>query len=382
VRSFRVDVGDDVLTDLRERIVSTRWPTDAPGAPWTQGTDLEYLRGFLAYWADEFDWAEQQRRLNTLNHFETDIDGVHIHFVHQRAVGGGGVPLLLMHGWPSCFLEYEAAIPLLTDPAAHGIDGPAFNVVVPSLPGYGFSKRPSSVGVNYGFVAERFVKLMWELGYDRFGAGGGDFGSGIAAHMALQSPDRLIGLHLTNIEIGPEREGKSPLTSAEEAFLAERADWDSRERGYSAIQSTRPQTLGYALTDSPAGLAAWLLEKWRSWTDSGGDPLASLSPEFLATMLTIYWATGSITASMRDYYDNRWHGIDLGPDTYVNVPTAVAVFDHEHVKEADPPRIWVERMYNVQRWTDMPFGGHFAPAEQPELFASDVAAAFADFTSP
>ena len=381
MRSFRVDVGEDVLADLHERIVSTRWPTDAPGTPWTQGTDLEYLRGFLAYWAGEFDWLEQQRRLNTLSHFEADIDGVRIHFVHQPAVGGSGVPLLLMHGWPSCFLEYEAAIPLLTDPAAHEIDGPAFDVVVPSLPGYGFTERPSSVGVNYGFVAERFVKLMWELGYDRFGAGGGDFGSGIAAHMALQAPDRLIGLHLTNIEIGPEHAGQSPWTPAEEAFLAERTEWDSRERGYSAIQSTRPQTLGYALTDSPAGLAAWLLEKWRSWTDSGGDPIASLSPEFLATMLTIYWASGSITTSMRDYFDNRWHGVDLGPDTYVKVPTAVAAFGHEHVKEADPPRSWVERMYNVQRWTEMPVGGHFAPAEEPELFASDIAAAFADFTS-
>ncbi len=378
VRPFRIDVSPGRIGDLRDRIGRTRWPDDAPGSPWSQGTDLSYLRGFLRYWAEEFDWADQQRALNSVHHFEATIDGVRVHFVHERARNGTGVPILLMHGWPSCFLEYVAAIALLTDPVSHGIDGPGFDVVIPSLPGYGFSERPASVGVNYAFVAGLFHQLMEALAYKRFGAGGGDFGSGVAAHMALQAPERLLGLHLTNVEIGPEAEGSQPWTDEERAFLAERAEWAVRERGYSWIQSTRPQTLGYGLTDSPAGLAGWLIEKWRSWTDSHGDPSVRLSREFLATLLTLYWTTGSITTSMRDYYDNRWHGAELAPDAYVDVPTAIAVFGHQHVKEAEPPRSWVERLYNVHRWTVMPAGGHFAPAEEPELFVRDLAATFQD----
>lgn len=381
VRPFRVDIGEDVIQDLRDRIARTRWPDEAPGPRWSQGTDLEYLSNFIQYWAEEFDWTSQQRALNSLDHFTTDVDGTRIHFIHQKAASGGGVPLLLMHGWPSCFVEYVAAIPLLTDPTSHGIDGPAFDVVVPSLPGYGFSERPASVGVNYAFVAEQFHQLMGLLGYTRFGAGGGDFGSGVAAHMALQAPERLLGLHLSNVDVGPETEGDHPWTSDERAFLLARDDWDARERGYSWIQSTKPQTVGYGLNDSPAGLAAWMLEKWRSWTDSQGDPAARLTAEFLATLLTIYWATGSITSSMRDYFDNRWYGAKLAPDAYVAVPTAIAVFGHQYVNEAKPPRSWIERLYNVQRWTVIPTGGHFAPAEEPKVFANDLAASFREFAA-
>jgi len=337
---------------------------------------MEYLRDFLRFWATEFDWEVQQQTLNSLNHYEASVDGLRIHFVHERAVGGGGMPLLLLHGWPSCFLEYTAAIPLLTDPVSQGVEGPVFDVIIPSLPGYGFSERPAAVGINYATMARLFHRLMEQLGYDRFGVGGGDFGSGIAAHMALQAPERLVGLHLTNIEIGPEQPAGQPWTDAERAYFAARDRWDERERGYSAIQSTKPQTLSYGLTDSPAGLAAWLIEKWRSWTDSAGDPVAILGPDFMATLATIYWATGSITTSMRDYYDNLWHQTDLA---YVDVPTAVAVFGHQHVKEAEPPRSWVQRLYNVQRWTQMPSGGHFAPAEEPQAFAADIAASFQQF---
>ena len=381
VQPFRVEIGSDVIEDLRERVSRTRWPNDPPGARWSQGTDLGYLQDFLRFWAEDLDWAAQERELNSLHHYETVIDGGRIHFVHEPAVGGIGVPLLLLHGWPSCYVDYSAAIPLLTDPAAHGIEGPGFDVVVPSLPGYGFSQRPAAVDVNYATTAQLFHQLMDRLGYERFGAGGGDFGSGIAAHMALQEPRRLIGLHLTNVEIGPDCEGDQPWSSAEETFFAARAAWDARERGYSTIQSTKPQTLGYGLMDSPAGLAAWLLEKWRSWTDSHGDPGARLGNEFLATLATIYWVTGSITTSIRDYYDNRWHGTELADDAYVECPTAVAVFGHQYVKEAEPPRGWVERLYNVQRWTEMPSGGHFAPAEEPMLFAADLTATFQQFTA-
>jgi pimeloyl-ACP methyl ester carboxylesterase len=227
-------------------------------------------------------------------------------------------------------------------------------------------------------VAGLWHRLMRSFGYERYGAGGGDFGAGVASLMALDEPDRVIGVHLSNLELPPYTgPGSRPLSEAERAYLAENDRWASAERGYSAIQSTRPQTLGYGLNDSPAGLAAWILEKWRTWTDSGGDLDRRFGRDFLLTMLTIYWATRSITPSMRDYADNRWHGVTLGPDDVVRGPTGVAVFDHEFAPEGTPPREWAERLYRVTRWTPMPRGGHFAPAEEPELLARDIAAFFA-----
>lgn len=375
---FAIAVDDAELDDLRRRLRDTRFPVAAPGPAWSQGTERDYLRWFVSYWVDEFDWRRNERELNRFDHYLADVGEYRIHYVHHRARHGRGLPLILIHGWPSCFMEYLPAIPLLTDPAGHGIDGPAFDVVVPSLPGYGFSPRPSRVGVNYREVAVALLELMAGLGYERFGAGGGDFGSGVAAHMAMHSPERLFGLHLTNVDVEPADVPPGELSEAEMAFIQERDRWDARERGYSSIQSTRPQTLGYGLTDSPAGLAAWLLEKWRSWTDSGGDPIARLTPDFLAALATIFWATRSITPSMRDYYDNRWYP---APSSKVEVPTAVAVFANQFVKEAVPPRSWIERLYNVQYWAQHAAGGHFAPVEEPVLFAQDIASAFGQFTA-
>ncbi|MFZ0015487.1 MAG: epoxide hydrolase family protein [Acidimicrobiia bacterium] len=378
LQPFAIAVDEAELDELRRRLRDTRFPSSAPGPAWSQGTDLDYLRWFVSYWAEEFDWRSNERELNQFDHFLAEVGGYRIHYVHQRARHGGGLPLILIHGWPSSFTEYLAAIPLLTDPAAHGIDGPAFDVVVPSLPGYGFSPRPDRVGVNYREVADVLLDLMAGLGYQSLGAGGGDFGSGVAAHMAMRAPERLFGLHLTNVEIEEADVSPAELDDSEKAFIEERDQWDERERGYSSIQSTRPQTLGYALTDSPAGLAAWLLEKWRSWTDSGGDPTAHLPPNFLASLTTIYWVTRSITTSMRDYYDNRWHPAS---PSKIDVPTAIAVFGNQFVKEAEPPRSWVERLYNVQRWTQHTAGGHFAPVEEPTLFARDITSAFGQFTA-
>jgi pimeloyl-ACP methyl ester carboxylesterase len=271
-------------------------------------------------------------------------------------------------------------VPLLTDPAGHGIEGPAFDVVIPSLPGYGFSPRPEVPGgVTCRYVAGLWHQLMRGLGYARYGAGGGDFGSGIATFMALDDPGPLIGLHLTNLELNPYAgPGSRPLSQAERDYLDQAGRWDQAERGYTAIQSTKPQTLGYALNDSPAGLAAWILEKWRSWSDCGGDLESRFSRDFLLTVVTLYWITGSVTSSMRDYYDNRrWQGEPrLEPHQRVTVPAAVAVFPHMLVPEGEPPREWAERLYDVRRWTVMPHGGHFAPAEEPELTARDIAAFF------
>jgi pimeloyl-ACP methyl ester carboxylesterase len=245
------------------------------------------------------------------------------------------------------------------------------------LPGYGFSQRPARTGVNYRYTAGLWRELMRALGYERYGAGGGDVGAGVATYLALDEPRRVIGVHLTNLEITPQQgPGTSPLTQAERTYLEQNQRWADVERGYSSIQSTKPQTVGYGLNDSPAGLAAWILEKWRSWTDSGGDLEARFSRDFLLTLLTIYWATQSITSSMRDYFDNRFHRAPLGAQDRVRVPTAVAVFAHELVPEGEPPREWAERLYDVRRWTPMPRGGHFAPAEEPDLVARDIAAFF------
>jgi pimeloyl-ACP methyl ester carboxylesterase len=371
--AFTISIADEVLADLRSRIRNTRWPAPLPGVTWEQGMHIEYLRELFGYWAGGFDWRVQEAWLNSFPHERMSIDGSAIHFVHARAVAGQGIPLILTHGWPSCFVEYLALVPMLTDPGAHGIDGPAFDLVIPSLPGYGFSERPARVGVNYRVVADLWHRLMNKLGYERFGAGGGDFGAGVATFLAADHPGSVIGIHLTNFEISPVVEG--PLSAAENAYLATNDAWAAVERGYSSIQSTKPQTVGIGLNDSPAGLAAWILEKWRSWTDSGGDLDARFGRDFLLTMLTIYWATQSITSSLRDYHDNRWHPVTPGN---VGVPTAFAVFAHEFVPEGEPPREWMQRLYDVRRWTVMPRGGHFAPAEEPRLVAQDIASFFGD----
>jgi pimeloyl-ACP methyl ester carboxylesterase len=377
VEPFTIRLSDELLADLRARIRNTRWPDAAPGVPWEQGTDLGYLRGLLAYWADGFDWRSRERELNSFAHFRAEIDGVSVHFVHERARHESGIPLILSHGWPSAFTELLPLVPLLTDPSAYGIDGPAFDLVLPSLPGYGFSTRPARTGVNYRYVAGMWHRLMRGLGYRRYAVGGGDFGAGVATLMALDDPETVIGIHLTTLDLSPYTgPGARPLTQAEAGYLAHNQAWWQAEGGYKAIQSTRPQTLGYGLNDSPAGLAAWILEKWRSWTDNAGDLDRRVGRDFLLELLTIYWATQTITPSMRDYFDNRSYAVSLGPHDVVSVPTAIAGFVHQLVPEGEPPREWAERLYRVHRWTPMPHGGHFAPVEQPELLARDIAAFF------
>jgi pimeloyl-ACP methyl ester carboxylesterase len=374
---FEIHVPDDVLADLQARIRRTRWPDEAPGEPWKQGTDLGYLRRLLGYWADGFDWPARERALGGYAHFRVRLDGVPIHFVYERARRGPGIPLVLSHGWPSAFTELLPLVPLLTDPAAHGLAGPAFDLVIPSLPGYGFSARPRRTGVNYRYVAGLWHRLMRELGYERYAAGGGDFGAGVATLMALDRPASVIAIHLTNLELTPYTgPGARPLSPDESRYLADGDAWWQAEGGYKAIQSTRPQTLGYGLTDSPAGLAAWIVEKWRSWADTGGDLDQRIDRDFLLELLTIYWATGTITPSMRDYVDNRWYGIDLASTDRVRVPTAIAGFVHQYASEGEPPREWAERLYAVERWTPMPRGGHFAPVEEPDLVAADIVAFF------
>jgi pimeloyl-ACP methyl ester carboxylesterase len=353
---FSIAIEEGVLSDLRERIHRTRWPAPSAEPPWVQGTDLGYLRDLLAYWADGFDWREQERRLNEVDHFLADVDGVRIHYAHVRR---DGLPLILTHGWPSTFVEHFQLVPYLG----------AFDLVIPSLPGYGFSERPARNTTRH--TARLWHRLMAGLGYERYGAQGGDFGASVTTHMALEDPDRLVGIHLHHIDDRPPAGGPPP-TDAEQEYAAAVEAWDAVERGYSSIQSTKPQTVAYALNDSPAGLAAWLVEKWRSWSDD----LDAIDRDVLLANLTLFWVTETIGSSMRDYYDMRWHRTELAPGTRVTVPTAVALFTNELVSEGAPPREWAERLYDIRRWTPMPRGGHFAPAEQPALLARDVAAFF------
>jgi pimeloyl-ACP methyl ester carboxylesterase len=368
IAPFLITLDDEILDDLRLRIGMTRWPDPAPGEPWSQGTDLEYLRDLLAYWADGFDWRAQERALNVFPQFTADLDGEAVHYVHIRARSGVGVPLVLTHGWPSTFVEMLPLVPLLGD---------AFDLVIPSLPGYGFSPRAPRTGIDRRYVAGLWHRLMRGLGYERFGAHGTDFGAGVATFLALDHPDDLLGIHLTTFELSPVLDERShPLSAEERAYLEHTKQWDAVERGYSEIQSTKPQTVGYGLNDSPAGLAAWVVEKWRTWSDSHGDLDATVSRDTLLTMLTIFWATRTITSSMRDYYDNRWSTRRLTAADHIGVPTAFARFGHEFVPEGDVPRSFAERLYNVQRWTSFPRGGHFAATEQPALVASDISAFF------
>jgi pimeloyl-ACP methyl ester carboxylesterase len=361
VEPFSIDVDEAVLDDLRSRLTRTRFPGEAPGEPWAQGTDLAWLRSLVAYWAGEFDWRAQERSLNAYPQFIADVEGERIHFVHVRR---GGIPLVLTHGWPSAFVELLALVDHL----------PGFDLVIPSLPGYGFSSRPDSCTTRD--VARLWHALMRGLGYARYGAAGGDWGAAVTTYMALDRPESLLGIHLSNLDNAPTP--VTPLTGDERAFVATIERWDATQRGYSFIQGTMPQTVAYGLTDSPAGLAAWILEKWRGWADTGGDIESRFNRDFLLTLVTLYWVTGTIGTSIRDYLDNRASGTaTLGPDDRVTVPTGIANFHHNFVSEGVLPREWAERIYAVEHFIDMPRGGHFAAAEEPELLAADLAAFFA-----
>ena len=359
VEPFSIDVEEPVLYDLGARLEHTRWPGPAPGEPWAQGTDLAWLQNLVEHWAGGFDWRARERALNAWPQFVADVDGVRVHFVHVRR---GGIPLILTHGWPSAFTELLPLIDRL----------PGFDLVLPSLPGYGFSSRPPVCTTRD--VASLWHQLMQGLGYERYGAGGGDWGAAVTTYMALEAPERLLGIHLSGLDNAPTP--ATPLSAAEQAFVAATDHWDATERGYSFEQGTKPQTLAYGLTDSPVALAAWILEKWRSWADTGGD-LARFDRDFLLELVTLYWVTNTISTANRDYFDNRAAGTALlGPDDFVTVPTAIANFHSNFVSEGCLPREWAERIYNVQSFRNLRHGGHFAAAEEPALLAADIAAFF------
>jgi pimeloyl-ACP methyl ester carboxylesterase len=371
VQPFSIEIPEASLRDLRERLRRTRWPDEVPESGWDFGTNLGYLKNLVAHWRDAFDWREQERRLNELSHFRTDIDGQGIHFIHVHGNGPSPFPLVLTHGWPSSFFELTKLIPHLTDPAAHGGDpADAFDVVVPSMPGFGFSSRPTERFVS-ARVADLWAQLMRRLGYERFGAHGGDIGGGVTARLGQFHPEVVTGIHVTNV-YGSIGENDPPPTDAERRYLEQQAQWERDEGAYGDIQATRPQTLAYGLNDSPAGLAVWIVEKYRAWSDCNGDVETAFSKGDLLTNITIYWATETIGSSFRPYWDSR-NNPSPRPWVPITVPCAIAVFPQDIDR---PPREFAERSYTVQRWTEMPRGGHFAALEEPQLLAEDIRAFF------
>ena len=372
IRPFVIDVPDAVLADLEDRLSRTRLPDQIPSTDWDYGTDRAYLEELLAYWQDGFEWRAQEQMLNEFDHFKTVIDGIDVHFIHQRSPVDDATPLLLTHGWPGSFAEFTQIIGPLTDPVSHGGDATdAFHVVIPSIPGFGLSGKPTERGYNPERMADVLAGLMERLGYERYGAQGGDWGAIISRALAFNYKDRLIGLHSNFITGGPPADMANPEDGvpAEELELREeRLAIRSTGRGYAEIQGTKPQTVGYGLNDSPAGLAAWIVEKFHGWSDHGGDVERSFTKDQLLTNVMLYWVTGTATSSARIYYESR-HTPPTRPVGYVEVPTAGAIFPEEI---SFTPRKWAEANYNIVRWTRMPAGGHFAALEQPELLVDDI----------
>jgi pimeloyl-ACP methyl ester carboxylesterase len=360
------------IDDLRARLRATRWPDAPEEAGWSLGTDVAYLRELVAYWADEFDWPAQERALARLPRFRVRLGGrLGIHFVHARAAAtaGSALPLVLSHGWPDSFWRYSKVIPLLTDPGAHGADpADAFDVVVPDMPGYGYSDRPVGQPLDSIAVASLWAELMGILGYPRFGAAGGDIGSGVSRYLALDYPDRVVAVHRTDAGVPVFTGDPADLTPEEHAWIDDVGAWGAAEGAYGAMHRTKPQTAAAGLTDSPAGLAAWIVEKLRAWSDCGGEVERSFSRDEILTNISIYWFTGTIASSMRMYHANA----AIPPAQHarrVEVPSGFSFFPAEISR---PPRAWLERTANVVRVSGLARGGHFAPFEEPELYAQEL----------
>lgn len=373
VRPFSIQISDAALSELKARLAQTRWPNASTDAEWRYGASLRYMQEIVDYWQTEFDWRAQEDSINRFSQFHADVDNVKIHFIHERGSGPQPLPLVITHGWPGSFVEMLELIPLLTDPAAHGAQAEdSFDVVVPSIPGYGFSSYPNPPGMNAFRIAELWVQLMKGLGYSRFGAQGGDWGANVATCLGLLFPASLIGLHLNYIPgsfkpfLGP---AGPDLSEAENGFVQAQESWLQAEGGYGHLQATKPQTLAFGLNDSPAGLAAWIIEKFRDWGDCDGDVEKRFTKDELLTNVMIYWTTQTIYSSAQLYFEGRERPLHFKRGERVETPCAIAKFKTE---APFPPCEWVERGYNVQRWTEFPVGGHFAAMEEPQLLAEDI----------
>ena len=367
---FKIAVPDSEVTDLKRRIRDTRWATLVPDAAWSMGMDLGYLRALADFWSESFDWRAIEGRLNTYPHFIADTSVGPVHFVRIRSRARQLAPIVLTHGWPSTFAELLRLGELLAGPTDKVMDS-GFDVVIPSLPGYAFSPHPQRLGTSVWVIADAWVELMKALGYAHFVAHGGDIGAGVSTAIALRHPEALAGLHLNYIpgSYEPFVRDLQQLSREESEHLVRRREWADTEGAYAHVQGTKPDTLGPALNDSPIGLAAWIIDKFRTWSDCDGDVERRFTKTELLTTVSIYWFTQSMPSAIRLYWEGRRAPMRLNQDQRVSVPTAIARFPREL---PIPPRIYVERGYNVTRWNEFPRGGHFAAVEEPELLAADI----------
>jgi epoxide hydrolase len=370
VTPFRIQTSDDALDDLRRRLRATRFPDREPVDDWSQGIPLAYMQEVCAYWAEKYDWRERERRLNAFPQFRTEIDGLGIHFYHARSKHPDALPIVITHGWPGSVVEFQKVIGPLSDPTAHGGDAAdAFHVVCPSLPGYGFSDKPTARGTGVERIADLWSALMVRLGYPRYVAQGGDWGAMVTTMIGLRDTKYCAGIHLNMPIVSPDPETMSSLTPAEQSALAGMAEYGEWDSGYSKQQSTRPQTLGYGLVDSPAGQAAWILEKFWKWTDCNGHPENAIPRDELLDNVMLYWLTASGASSARLYWES-FRPQSAGSLPNVTAPTGCSIFPKEIFRSS---RRWAEKRFpNLVHWNELPRGGHFAAFEQPELFVNEL----------
>jgi len=371
IEPFRIEASDAQLEDLKRRLRDTRWPEAAPVDDWSQGIPLAYLQEVCEYWAEKYDWRARESQLNEFPQFKTSIDGLGIHFLHVRSPNPDALPLVMTHGWPGSVVEFHKVIGPLTDPAAHGGDAAdAFHVVCPSLPGYGFSDKPSETGWGVAKTGDTWAALMARLGYDRYVAQGGDWGSMVTTAIGMQDPEHCAGIHLNMPVVMPDPETLGDMTDSEKAAMASLQHYEQNDSGYSKQQSTRPQTLGYGLVDSPAGQAGWIIEKFWSWTDCDGHPENVLSRDELLDNVMLYWLPAAAASSARLY----WESFNQPMLGEVDIPTGCSIFPKEIIRCS---RRWAEKRFrNIVHWNELERGGHFAAFEQPETFINEVRTCF------
>jgi microsomal epoxide hydrolase len=379
---FTLRIPDEAIADLRDRLARTRFPDQAPGDPWAYGADVGYLRQLVEYWHGTFDWRAAEARLNAFPQYKVPLCGIDLHFLHVPGNGPAPCPLLLLHGWPGSVFEFLELIPRLTDPARFGGDpAEAFTVVAPSLPGYGLSFKPGQPRFGVEEIADCVAELMHgALGYTSFAVQGGDWGAITASRLGYAHPEKLIGIHLNLLPIRRDQQDVADPTADEQAYLDHRATWLRDETGYQWIQGTKPQTIAFALSDSPAGLAAWIVEKFRTWSDCGGNVETVFTRDRLLANISFYWFTGAIGSSFWPYYAVRHRPWPVPDGRTVDVPTGYTQFPAEILR---PPRSLAEWTYtDIRRWTAMPRGGHFAALEQPEALANEVREFFRPLRRP
>jgi pimeloyl-ACP methyl ester carboxylesterase len=371
IRPYVVEIPEEQIDDLHDRLARTRWPGAETVDDWSQGIPLSYTQELCRYWREDYRWRETESRLNAFPQFRVEIDGLDHHFLHIRSPHAGAFPLVITHGWPGSVVEFLKVIEPLTDPVKFGGDpADAFDVVCPSLPGYGFSEHPGATGWGIDRIARAWAQLMALLGYERYGAQGGDWGSMVTASLARQDPEHVAGIHLNMPVVGREAMSMEDLTPAEQTTLGYMAEFQKWETGYSGQQSTRPQTLGYGLADSPAGQCAWIVEKFRAWTDCDGHPENVLTRDELLDNVMLYWLPGNGASSARLYWES-YRDVDL---SIVSAPTGCSIFPKEVIRLS---RRWAEKRFtDLRYWNELDRGGHFAAFEQPDLFVGELRSFF------